>query len=494
MSGINITDAIFAQAAVRPDAVAVIDGDSQITYAELCASVCASAERILGAGLVPGDVAGIATGGAQALHLVIVLALARAGIAQFAVPAGEHGEALRVRLKRFSARGLIACDAIDTALGVITVEAHEEWLDDRRAPGRNVRTAADELLWLISETSGTTGIPKLNGVTHRLEDIRRQRQFPVFAHPPGERYFNFSRIQFSTAIKRAIRCLSDGATMVFAPPALSLRQLMQWLTRCNVRNISCVPVHIFDMLKEAAAHGACFPELRVLRCGAATLPVSALEEARRVITPNIYISYGVNEIDTVVAATPDVLARFPECMGRPLSGVFVEIVDDEDRPLPPGSIGNVRISGAGVQSTYVQAPEDVAARVFRGGWCYPGDLGCLNEEGLLFLKGRVDDVINFDGLKIGPAEIESVLRTHPLVQEVAAFGIPHPGRHALPAAAVVSKQLIPPAELGQFAQARLGARAPLVYLWVQSIPRNPIGKVLRRQLVELALAQLARNA
>ena len=130
------------------------------------------------------------------------------------------------------------------------------------------------------------------------------------------------------------------------------------------------------------------------------------------------------------------------------------------------------------------------ARVFRNGWCYPGDIGSRNEDGLVFLKGRADDVMNFDGMLVGPGEIELVLCQHPGVLEAAAFPLPSLEHQDVPAVAIVCSQLLPDDELQRFCEERLANRAPRMFLQVREIPKNPMGKVLRRRLTELALARL----
>lgn len=109
---------------------------------------------------------------------------------------------------------------------------------------------------------------------------------------------------------------------------------------------------------------------------------------------------------------------------------------------------------------------------------------------MVFLKGRSDEVMNFDGILVGPAEIESVLARHPAVAEAAAFPVPSPRHQQLPAAAVVLKQPLRMEELLRFCADRLGNRAPQIVFQVDALPRNATGKVLRRELVDIALARL----
>ena len=116
-------------------------------------------------------------------------------------------------------------------------------------------------------------------------------------------------------------------------------------------------------------------------------------------------------------------------------------------------------------------------------------------KGVLFLKGRSDDVMNFDGIMVGPAQIESVLARHPAVADSAAFPLPSPLHQDIPAAAVVLRQSVPIDELAHYCQQHLGIRAPRIFFVIDAIPRNAMGKIVRRRLTELAVEKMnAGNA
>jgi len=268
-----------------------------------------------------------------------------------------------------------------------------------------------------------------------------------------------------------------------------MHKVAQVIDGHNVGYLACTPQHLHAMLQEFSGDTPQFPGLRVLRCSTATLPADVLERARRRISPQIHVNYGANETGPLAAAGPELLARHPDCVGVPVAGVELEIVDDEDRPLPAGQAGRIRVRGdeIGPERLLGAAAGDAAA--FSGVWFYPGDVGILNVEGIVFFRGRSDDVMNFEGLLVGPAEIEAVLARHPGVAEAAAFALPSVVREQVPAAVVVLRQALPMEELANYCTEHLGARAPRILYQVAEIPKNPMGKVLRRRLVELVLAQ-----
>jgi acyl-CoA synthetase (AMP-forming)/AMP-acid ligase II len=168
--------------------------------------------------------------------------------------------------------------------------------------------------------------------------------------------------------------------------------------------------------------GPRFPGLRELMLSTTFAPEALRREVRRRMTPNLAIAYGSNEAWYVTRADAAEQIRFPDTVGLPYDGVDIEIVDDRGQALPAGEVGLVRVRGSGFARGYIDDPE-ATAKAFRDGWYYPGDLGVLSPEGALFLKGRADDMINYDGVKIYPADIEAALLDHPAVAEVAAFPV-----------------------------------------------------------------------
>jgi acyl-coenzyme A synthetase/AMP-(fatty) acid ligase len=495
MNSLNITDAVFAAAERQPQAVALIDGEDRVSRHALCRGVLLAARRFCDAGWRAGDVVGISLRARPAMHLLVSLALARSGITQIALPADEPADVLRTRSSAVGLRGLV-CDhvllldgiaALAPATQWLTGAAGDAWPDDLREPG-------GERLWIIGGSSGTTGAPKLIGVSHQLEDEQGRRQSPVFGYRNGERFLNLTGLNYMTGIKRAIRCLSEGGTPVFLPGRVDTARLFEWIDRHNVRYLSCAPVHLHRMLAEPAVDGLRLPHLRVLRSTGSVLLPTTLEAVCRRITPNVYVDYGLNEVSTVVAATPALLAASAQTVGRPLGGVELQIVDAAGCPLPAGATGQVRVRGTGIQPCYLATPTPGQARMFRDGWCHTGDMGVLDADGLLFIKGRADEAMNFNGVMIWPAEIEAVLRTHPRITDAAAFALPSSEHQDVPVVAVVCADAAPLRDLEQYCRDRLGARAPRLFMRVAAIPRNAAGKILRGELAKLAQQRLQGGA
>jgi acyl-CoA synthetase (AMP-forming)/AMP-acid ligase II len=150
-------------------------------------------------------------------------------------------------------------------------------------------------------------------------------------------------------------------------------------------------------------------------------------------------------------------------------------------------MGRIRVRTPWTPKGYLNLPDE-ANKVFRNGWAYPGDIGMLSPEGMLFLQGRADEMMNFDGIKIMPADIEEALLQHPAVVEAAAFPANSQRHHNIPMAAVTVRAAVTPQALLAHCRQLLGLRAPVLISIEQSLPRNALGKVVKRDL-SLRLAQ-----
>src|SRR5262249_7855614 len=152
--------------------------------------------------------------------------------------------------------------------GIVSVAPELEWLaaPQGAATGDNCRVSGGDRIWMIAESSGTTGKPKLLGVSHYIEEAQGARQAQLFAHRPEERFLNFPGMRFLIPIKPAIRCLSKGGPLTFPPAGLNHEELLQWIDRHNIAYISCVPSHLYQLLREIKGDGPRLPLLRILRC------------------------------------------------------------------------------------------------------------------------------------------------------------------------------------------------------------------------------------
>jgi long-chain acyl-CoA synthetase len=226
--------------------------------------------------------------------------------------------------------------------------------------------------------------------------------------------------------------------------------------------------------------------LRFVLCGSAPLSVTALEEwERRVPGSMVLNGYGCTESGSVIT-TSTVKQRKIGTVGTPIPYLELEIRDDEDRPLPPGEIGEVCCKSPGVMQGYWKAPEATAATL-RGGWLHTGDVGMVDEEGYLTLVDRKKDLIIRGGFNVYPRDVEDELMTHPSVAMAAVVGRPDPkmGEEVVAYVSLRPGFSASPEELVGYAKQRLAAnKYPREVHIVDAIPLTSVGKTDRKALRE----------
>ena len=339
--------------------------------------------------------------------------------------------------------------------------------------------------------SGSTGKPHLMPLTHRMLRARNRTLASLFPLAPGRRFMLVSPLFFATPIDRMLGSLSAGATCVAWDQKTEIAEAIE---RAHPDFLHLSVLHAELILRSAARRpGFDLSSIRMVSIGASTVTEDLRRRLRDELKTNLHINYGTNETGTVTFAFPDDLRAARGVVGRPPAGNRVEIVDDKGAPVAPGQIGQVRVQSPGQIDAYLG---NASPDRFRDGWFYPRDLATWSEDGQVIHCGRSDHMMIFDGMNIYPVEIESALEEHPAVREVAAFSLPHPVRQDIPVCAVVLADgaTATETELRDFARARLGVRYPRHVLILDTLPRNPQGKVIRPELDRLLRDKLAAGA
>lgn len=475
----NVTDGLARQAAERPWAVAVLQGGKVIHYRTLEETVRRAVSWLARHGVRKGQVVGLSMVGPLP-HLIVALALARMGAIQLAL-APREPIAARRRIASLAGATLLVsnqADAGDTGLAVLKPAAG--WLEGAATAASGAGAAGGEDPWLVCQSSGTTGEPKLFHLTHDDAIAReRRRNATRSGFRPDDVFHTAVTLDFSGNKLLLLNCLSRGGCLVLDRPKDGA-ELIRLLDARRVTYLQITPPQIASLLSRLPGQGVRFPHLRAVRVGAG----ASSEELRRSIlerfSPNLFIAYGTNDAGSLAVADPETLTTHPGTVGTMFEGVRWQVVDEEDRPVAPGTPGRLRVAGPGVVRGYLDAAQ--TARSFKDGWFYPGDIVSADSNGRLTFHGRADDMMNLDGINIFPAEIEQVLLGHPAVAEAAAFPLRVKGDRDLPMAAVVLRGAAEEGELAAFCREELGVRAPWRVLVVPELPRNAVGKVLRREL------------
>lgn len=364
----------------------------------------------------------------------------------------------------------------------------------------------DEDVAAIIYTSGTTGRPKGVMLTHRnllcvawATCVTRQideHEVSLISAPL------FQAAAFGSMTGNLLR----GCTIVLQrgfDPTL----VLEAIERHKVSSSLFVPAMLVRLIESADVGRYDLSSFKTAIYGAAPMPVDLLKRLLSRFRWQFIGAYGATETGpayiTVLRPEDHVLDGDPKkeqrlrSVGREGINARVRIVDELDRSVPPGEIGEIAVRGPHIMKGYWKDPEETS-RVLRGGWYHTGDVGFMDEEGYVFLVDRKKDVIITGGFNVYPREIEDALLSHPSIAEAAVIGVPHPVWGETPRAYVVLK---PGAhrpeekEVLEFLRNRLASfklpRGGVRFL--SSLPRNASGKVLKEELRNLAKTEIERS-
>ncbi|MBU1740504.1 MAG: AMP-binding protein, partial [Proteobacteria bacterium] len=226
------------------------------------------------------------------------------------------------------------------------------------------------------------------------------------------------------------------------------------------------------------------PGLRFCISGGASLPLEVLHRFEKLFQTTIYEGYGLTECSPVCVENPYGRTTRPGSIGRPIPGFEARIVDDDDRDVAPGEVGELLVRGPGVMKEYLHQPE-ATAETLRGGWLHTGDLARRDEDGYIYIVDRKKELIIRGGYNVYPREIEEILYRHPAVREAAVLGAPHPDLGEEVAAVVA---LRPGADasaedLKLFVKIQVAPyKYPRIVKLVDELPKSHTGKILKRAI------------
>jgi long-chain acyl-CoA synthetase len=224
------------------------------------------------------------------------------------------------------------------------------------------------------------------------------------------------------------------------------------------------------------------PGLSKLFCGGAPLHAVEKREAVRKLTPNFHERYGTAETLLISLLRPEDFAHKADSVGQPHSLAEIEVVDENNLPLPGGDVGRLRFRGPGMGSPL---PEQTSETSFHDGWYYPGEIARVDEAGYIFLQGRTSDVIIRSGAKVFPAEVEAALLEHPGVVEAAVLGRRGDDNEEAVMAFVVPRGMLQAGELLAHCRRRLTPhKVPREIHFLQELPKNTAGKIDKTALAK----------
>lgn len=482
----NLAGSLRILAQSRPLHPALVHSEATILYRDLDGLVRRTASWLAGQGIQRGDVIGVALQD-TATHLVTLLALA--GLGAILLPMDCRwtvAEQERIA-RRFKAKRVLLESEAVWHNAVPAVRCDSAWNEGVASAGpiEELAQGAD-LPLLLSLSSGTTGMAKGPLITHEQFMRRFWTHWVNLGLNAQSRYISATPLYFGGGRTFALSQLFCGGTVIMFPPPYRAEELVEEVRRQGGTALFLVPTLLRRLLALEALDRLLMPSLTLLLSSGSPLQPEERLAIRRKITPHFYEMYATTEGGGVSLLTPQDQSVYGDSVGRCMFAIEVQVVDGEGRQLPAGEIGVLRYRSPGCATEFFGDPQ-ATAEMFKDGWFYPGDLGAVNEEGYLFLKGRRKDMIIRGGVNIYPNEIEEALAGHAKVAEVAVAGIPSPEMGEEVAAFVVANGAVRPEELLALCRGRLAPyKVPKAIFFVDDMPRNSAGKVLKAELVKLA--------
>jgi acyl-CoA synthetase (AMP-forming)/AMP-acid ligase II len=339
---------------------------------------------------------------------------------------------------------------------------------------------------LILYTSGSTGTPRGVVQTFRNVNANTRSIAQYLALDADDRalvvlplYYCYGRSVLQTHLLAGGSVFLDGR---FAFP----RVVLEALGSEGCTGFAGVPLTFEIIRRQVDVASLPFPRLRYLTQAGGAMAPETIEWVRGAFRPaRLFVMYGQTEATARLSYLPPERAEEKRgSIGVPIPGVELQVVDEQGRELPPGEVGHLVARGENVTQGYLDEPEETAA-ILHDGWLWTGDLAYRDADGFLFHRGRSKEILKIGGHRVSPVEIEQAIARHPDVAEAAVVGVRHDLMGEVAVAFVVPRPGRTPseAELRRHCRAELPAWAvPAALTWVDALPRNEAGKLLRAEL------------
>ena len=395
----------------------------------------------------------------------------------FETPALEVAHSLNIRLIPLSLR-------LDEPAGVF------HFLDEPfqiLAATQSYPANPDDIA-LVLHTSGTTSRPKIVPLTqdnlyHSAENICTSLNLS-----PDDRCLNIMPLFHIHGLIGAVLSIIKAGASIVCTPGFDEKQFFTWLDEFQPSWFTAVPTMHHAILARAQSERDIIKRrpLRFIRSCSASLPPKLMAEIEQTFSTPVIEAYGMTEASHQIASNPlPPIPRKPGSVGIP-TGPQVAVMDEAGNLLPPGSIGEVVLRGANVTRGYENNPA-ANLSAFTKGWFRTGDQGRLDDEGYIYLTGRLKELINRGGEKISPREVDETLLEHPAVAQAVTFAVPHPRLGEDIAVAIVLKPGVTTTEneLRQYTAKYLADhKVPRRIIFVDSIPKGATGKPQRIGLAD----------
>lgn len=493
-----------------PDQVALICGNESTTYGVLRDQVARLRGGLAGLGVGPGDRVGIVCGNDR--HFVVTY-LAAVGLGAIAVPLDPSSPAREVQ------RELAAIEPVAVVVGAGSLPTwsavdraalpalRDVVVTERAGPGAEGLPTLDELsasdplparelapdaTAVMMFTSGTAGAPRAARLSHAnlVANIEQGRSSPAHIEADDVVYGVLPLFHIFGLNVMLGMTLSQGATLVLVSRFDPWAAAESFRTH-GVTVIPGAPPMWVAFAQLDALPADTFASVRIALSGASKLPVGVARRIEERFGLQLAEGYGLTEASPVVTSS----AGLPDgprygSVGRALDGVEVRLVQPDGSLALVGDVGEILVRGPNVFQGYHDDPETTARVLDADGWLHTGDMAVADDDGWLYLVDRAKDLIIVSGFNVYPAEVEEVLASHPAVAEAGVIGVPHAHTGEAVKAFVA---LRPDADadadaLVEHAREQLARyKCPTAISFVDELPRNVSGKLVRRHLSETVL-------
>ena len=499
-----IADLVREHALARPGQLALVQGERSVTWAQLDAMADRVAASLQRDGLEPTQ--SIAICGVNSLEYAAVFVGAlRAGVAVAPLPLGSQPEQLAGMVADSGARHFfadanvpaLACLARRIFLDGTAQPSLERWLLPAGTRPRPV-TVKPGWPFNIIYSSGTTGTPKGIVQPHAMRWMHVARG-ENYGYSPDAVTLIATSLCSNTTLVCFFPTLAKGGCAVFAPPKFDAATYLLLAQKFRATHTMLVPVQYQRIMALPDFGSYDLSSFRVKFCTSAPFHAPLKADILKRWPGGLVESYGMTEGGGTCILEAHKFADKLHTVGRAVEGHDIRVIDEQERELPTGAVGEVVGRSGAMMTGYHNQP----ARTREAEWydrqgnrfIRTGDVGRFDEDGFLTLMDRRKDLVISGGFNIYPSDLEAVLRQHPGVADAAVVGVPSREWGETPVAFVVARPNAPSQQaLRAWANSRLGKTQRLSDLrYVDELPRSDIGKVLKRQLREGYVAAQSRN-
>jgi len=510
----NTAEFLTIAATICPDRTAIVFEEKRYTFTELSERANRLANAMANLGVKKGDrVALLQVNCNQCVETYFATAKLGAIYVplNFRAKADEHDYMLNFAEVNTLFMGDRYVDLIDSIKSKLPTVKHFVSIESKR-DGRLyyedliASSPADEVVTEIDDddttilmfTAGTTGLPKGVMLSHNSFSVYVLENVTPADPELEEGNILTVPLYHVAGIQAMMAAIYGGRTLVMERQ-FEAKEWMELVEKEKANRAMMVPTMLKQLMDNPDFGKHDLSSLRVITYGAAPMPLEVIKRALNVFPGISFINaFGQTETaSTITTLSPEdhVISGTEEerekklkrlsSIGKPMHDVEMKVVDEAGNELPPGEIGEIVARGPRVMTGYWKDQEKTEKTIDKEGWVHTGDMGYRDEDGYFYLSGRATDMIIRAGENISPEEIENVLHSHPKIEEVAVIGVPDEEWGEQPRAIVVIKkgETATAEEIMEYCRAKLASyKRPRSVVFVDELPRNPMGKVLKRVL------------